>query len=94
MCCFNKNAITEVASQNRAFYSNPKVNALLDAALTETNREKRLKMYEEAEKIIVNDAPWVFLHHTERYVVHQPWVTGYTIHPMWSERYEYVGVQR
>ncbi len=91
---FNKNAITEVASQNRAFYSNPKVNALLDAALTETNREKRLKMYQEAEKIIVDDAPWVFLHHTERYVVHQPWVTGYTIHPMWSERYEYVGVQR
>lgn len=91
---FNAKSITPVASQNRAFYNNPKVNKILNAALIETNRAKRLKMYQEAEKIIVSDAPWVFLHHTERYVVHQPWVTGYTIHPMWSERYEYVGVER
>lgn len=91
---FNKASITPTASQNRAFYSNPKVNKLLNEALTESNRPKRLKMYQEAEKIIVDDAPWVFLHHTERYVVHQPWVTGYTIHPMWSERYEFVGVNR
>ncbi|HEY0073156.1 MAG TPA: ABC transporter substrate-binding protein [Abditibacteriaceae bacterium] len=91
---FNEASITPTASQNRAFYSNPKVNQLLNEALTESNRPRRLQMYQEAEKIIVDDAPWVFLHHTERYVVHQPWITGYTIHPMWSERYEFVGVNR
>lgn len=91
---FNTKAITDEASQNRAFYSNPKVDKLLDTALTEINRTKRLQMYQDAEKIIVDEAPWVFLHHTERYVVNQPWVTGYTLHPMWSERYEYVGVNR
>jgi len=89
---FNTKAITETASQNRAFYSNPKVDKLLDAALTENDRARRLKMYQEAERIIVADAPWVFLHHTERYVVSQPWIDGYKIHPMWSERFEYVEV--
>lgn len=91
---FNTASITPTASQNRAFYSNPKVDKLLNEALTEPNRTERLQMYQEAEKIIVDNAPWVFLHHTERYVVHQPWITGYTIHPMWTERYEFVGVQR
>lgn len=90
---FNTKAITEVASQNRAFYSNRRTDALLDAARIEINREKRLQMYREAEKLIVADAPWLFLHHTERYLVSQPWIKGYKIHPMWSERYEYVEVQ-
>jgi ABC-type transport system substrate-binding protein len=89
---FHSRSISPISSKNRAFYSNPRVDQLLNAALAETNQTKRLKMYQEAEKIIVNDAPFVFLHHTERYAVHQPWVEGYTLHPMWSERYEYVRV--
>lgn len=90
---FNKKSITDTASVNRAFYSNPKVNALLDAAGIETNRAKRLKMYQAAEALIVADAPWVFLHHTERYVAHQPWVKGFQLHPMWAATYETVAVK-
>ncbi len=89
---FNTRSITEMASINRSFYSNPKVDALLNKALGETNRAKRLQMYQDAETQIVHDAPWVFLHHTERYALRQPWVEGYTLHPMWSERYEFVRV--
>ena len=89
---FNGRSITDTASINRAFYSDAKVNKLLDAALVESNVAKRMKMYSEAEAIIVRDAPWVFLHHTERYVAHQPWIEGYTLHPMWSERFEFVKV--
>lgn len=89
---FNSRSITDTASINRAFYKNPKVDRLLDAALSETDRAKRLKMYEDAEAQIVADAPWVFLHHTERYALRQPWIEDYTLHPMWSERYETVRV--
>jgi ABC-type transport system substrate-binding protein len=53
-----------------------------------------MAMYQQAEKLIVQDAPWVFLHHTERYVIRQPWVEGYSLHPMWSARYEYIGVKK
>lgn len=90
----NGKKITATSSNNRAFYSNPKVNALLDAAGVETNQAKRLAMYQKAEKIIVDDAPWIFILHTERYVVHQPWIKGFTLHPMWSARYEYVKVDK
>ncbi|MDQ3814443.1 MAG: ABC transporter substrate-binding protein, partial [Armatimonadota bacterium] len=68
----NGHNITDTASNNRAFYSNPKVNKLLDAAGVEVNKAKRLKLYQEAEKMIDADAPRVFLHHTERYLIHQP----------------------
>jgi ABC-type transport system substrate-binding protein len=90
---FNQKSITDVSSVNRAFYSNPKVNELLDQAAVETNRAARLKMYQEIEKLVVADAPWVFLHHTQRYVVRQPWVKGFQLHPMWSAVYENVGVE-
>lgn len=90
---FNQKSISEKSSVNRAFYSNPKVSALLDAAGVETNRAKRLRMYQAIEKLIVADAPWVFLHHTQRYVVHQPWVKGFALHPMWSAVYETVAVE-
>jgi ABC-type transport system substrate-binding protein len=91
---FNGKSITPTASLNRSFYSNPQVNALLDAAGVELDRARRMKMYQEAEQMIVNDAPIVPLVHTERYVAHQPWIKGYKLHPMWSSRYEYVKVER
>lgn len=91
---FNGRSISQNASINRAFYNNPQVNKLLDDALVETNRARRMAMYEQAETIIVRDAPWVFLHHTERYVAHQPWIEGYTLHPMWNERFEFVRVNQ
>jgi ABC-type transport system substrate-binding protein len=91
---FNGKNITETASNNRAFYSNPQVNKLLAAASIEQNHKRRLELYQQVEKLIVADAPWVFLNHTERYVVHQPWIKGFRLHPMWSARYEYVGVER
>lgn len=89
---FNTRSISAVSSVNRSFYSNPKVDAILDAALGETNQPKRLAMYNVAEKQIVDDAPVVFLHHSERYVIRQPWVKGPVLHPMWSAVYEPLAV--
>lgn len=91
---FNAKGIKPVSSLNRAFYSNPQVNKLLDEAGVELDRAKRLKMYQRAEQLIMDDAPWVPLVHTERYVATQPWVDGYKLHPMWSSRLEYVAVQK
>lgn len=88
---YSSRSIKPQASLNRSFYSNAQVDALLDAARVETERETRLEMYRKAEKQIVDDAPMVFLHHTQRYVVRQPWVENYYLHPMWSGVYEVVG---
>lgn len=88
----NGEKITDSSSNNRAFYSNPRVNKLLDAALGEVDKPRRLKMYQAAEQLIMNDAPWVPLNHSERYIVTQPWVSGYKLDPSWSARYEEVKV--
>lgn len=46
---------------NEAYYANPKVDALFDAALADTDPVKRAAEYKELQEIIWKDAPWAFL---------------------------------
>ncbi len=46
---------------NSSGYGNPEVDALLDAANTETDRAKRASLYAEAEAIANADLPYVYL---------------------------------
>jgi peptide/nickel transport system substrate-binding protein/oligopeptide transport system substrate-binding protein len=57
---------------NYSFYKNPKVDQLLSEARRESNWNKRMKLYQEAEQLIVNDAPWIFMMATSSSMVHQP----------------------
>lgn len=88
----NGERITDNASNNRAFYNNPRVNTILNAAISEPNRVKRLGMYSQAEQMVMDDAPWVPLNHTTRYFVTQPWVSGYRLDPAWNMVLETVAV--
>ena len=49
------------ANSNYAYYSNPKLDSLLTAALKTTDRAEKTKIYDEAQELIWKDAPWVFL---------------------------------
>lgn len=51
------------AKGNYAYYKNEKADELMAAARVETDFDKRMKLYREAEEIIVDDAPWIFLFH-------------------------------
>jgi peptide/nickel transport system substrate-binding protein len=46
---------------NSTRYSNPKVDELLKAATTEANHAKRVALYKEFQKIVVEDSPIVWL---------------------------------
>jgi peptide/nickel transport system substrate-binding protein len=46
---------------NSSGYSNKEVDALLDAAETEIDQAKRAEMYNKAEQIVAQEAPWIFL---------------------------------
>jgi peptide/nickel transport system substrate-binding protein len=46
---------------NSAGFSNPEVDRLLDAAETETDSAERARMYREAQRIVSEQAPWIFL---------------------------------
>lgn len=51
-----------------SFYKNPKVDEMLDRARSEIDPAKRKEIYKEAQAIIWNDAPWVFLWSQKWYV--------------------------
>ena len=53
------------ADGNRSFYNNPELDSLLDQARQESDEEKRGEMYTEAQQILVDDAPAIFILHGE-----------------------------
>ncbi len=79
-------------ANNDTFYYNPRLDALLREAAPVTDLHKRYALYQEAERIIVADAPWVFLYNPVAYVIHQPWVNDFVLNPMRPTRLEKVWV--
>lgn len=84
---FHSRSIADTNAQNDTRYSNPELDALLDAARGEIDPGKRAAMYRRAEHIIYDDAPWIFDYHPETTEVTQPYVKGFELHPIWVRDY-------
>ena len=54
---------------NSTGYNNPRVDELLDRAATIYEPERRKPLYHEAEQLIVEDAPYVWLNYTAEFAV-------------------------
>ena len=81
------------SSNNHTSYTNPEVDALLVEARTETDREKRFKLYQEAEQIIVSEAPWIPLWHSgDQYVLIKPQVKDYYLTQLIVPRLRFVQI--
>ncbi|MSU21538.1 MAG: ABC transporter substrate-binding protein [Pedosphaera sp.] len=91
---FHGGRIVDVNCNNRAFYNNAKVNKLLDEAASSGDIERRLELYRQAEVIIVEEAPWVFLFHPFLYKLSQPWLRGPKLHPIWPSRFERMWIEK
>jgi ABC-type transport system substrate-binding protein len=74
-------------ANNHSFYANPEFDRLIDRARTVADAEARLALYRAAERILVDDAPVILLYHPISYVMMQPRVHGYTIHPLLPARF-------
>jgi ABC-type transport system substrate-binding protein len=70
------------SAQNSGGYSNPELDALLEQARVEQNVSKRIEMYQQAEQIIVDDAPVLFTIHSLSYQLVKPYVKGYVFTPI------------
>lgn len=71
---------------NRTFYANDRVDELLDAGRRAVDPAEREAIYFEAQEIIREDAPWLFLIvTTEEHGVHND-VTGFVPHPAGHHR--------
>lgn len=72
---------------NRAAYSNPRVDELIDAAREELDAEKRLAMMDEAQKLWVEDAPWILTTYPATFEAMAPNVSGWVHYPDEHERW-------
>jgi ABC-type transport system substrate-binding protein len=81
---FHSRSIKDRDSTNNTFYANPELDELLDRARGEPDPDKRAALYRRAERILYDDAPWVWDYHRLATEVTQPYVRGYEPHPDWS----------
>ena len=69
-------------ANNNGDYSNPQLDSLLDKAAVEQDPSARLKMYQDAERIVVQDAAVLPLLFGRAYVLVKPYVKYYVLSPL------------
>lgn len=69
---------------NRGFYSNPRVDALIDEARRKIDPKVRKPLYAEVQRILANDLPYVDLWYLDNVVVHTRRVTNLKLDPAGS----------
>ncbi len=68
----------------RTWYKNPEVDRLLDQARRELNEARRLQLYRQAEKLITDDAPWIFVCHDRSPIAYRAKVQNFVAPPSWN----------
>jgi peptide/nickel transport system substrate-binding protein len=66
---------------NAGFYQNEKVDDLLRKGRTTIDEKTRVPLYKEAQKLVVEDAPWIFVDHGKQVIIHRKRVQGFKLHP-------------
>lgn len=85
---FATSSIPPKGLQNFAYYSNPKLDALLQKALATTKAGEKTRIYKEAQEIIFKDAPWVFLVNTQQVYVRTKNLAGIYLMPDGSMNFD------
>ncbi len=79
------------STNNHTHYSNPDVDDLLMQARVETDTTKRYSLYNEAEQMILDDAPWVPLWFDgESKLLVKPNVHDFLLPPLIIPRYRFI----
>ncbi|MBN1860695.1 MAG: ABC transporter substrate-binding protein [Candidatus Thermoplasmatota archaeon] len=87
---YGENQCTLGTAGNVAFYNNTEVQDLLSAALQTYDTDARADYYEEAQEIIHEDAPFVYLAHANQNLVFTKNVNGFVLNP--TARYFFYSV--
>jgi oligopeptide transport system substrate-binding protein len=80
--------------QNSTRYNNPAVDAELEQARVEPDTEKRLSIYQNVEKTLIQDAVWMPMFFDTTHALVKPYVKYFSFPPMVIERYRDVTVDR
>jgi ABC-type transport system substrate-binding protein len=77
---------------NTSFYGVPEVDQLLNQANEETDVAKRKDLFNQAERRIVDDAPWLFIGHMKQQVAIRKRVQGFVSQPTYIYYFNNVSV--
>jgi peptide/nickel transport system substrate-binding protein len=66
---------------NRGHYSNPQLDALLDQARVEMDRQKRKALLSQIQKLVAEDEPYINLWYVDNVCVHRKRITNVVIPP-------------
>ncbi|MBW1711861.1 MAG: ABC transporter substrate-binding protein [Deltaproteobacteria bacterium] len=74
---------------NRSFYKNPKVDELIYKAISIVDQAERTKLYNQAQDIIMDEAPYIFLYQVNDILPMRKNVKGYVFNPMMLQMYNF-----
>jgi peptide/nickel transport system substrate-binding protein len=74
-------AVPDKGGFNSGYYSNPKVDELLEKARQSTDQDERAKLYKEMQDIVHEDAPWVFVANWKQNAVTSAAVENFKLQP-------------
>jgi ABC-type transport system substrate-binding protein len=80
---FTTAAIAPEGTSNTAYYSNPRYDDLVARARHEPDEAVRRALYHEANVLLCDEAPWAFSYGQHDYVMRQPYVRNFAMHPVW-----------
>lgn len=75
---------------NRAYWCNKEFSDILARAKAESDHEERVKLYEQAQLLFKQEAPWATLAHSTQYVPMAKNVTGFVQSPLGDYTFESV----
>jgi oligopeptide transport system substrate-binding protein len=81
------------SQQNTGKYSNPVLDATLDQARLERNVTKRIQLYQQAEQMIIQEAPAIFIMHDVSYELVRSNVKGFVLTPITIPLERYMRLQ-
>jgi peptide/nickel transport system substrate-binding protein len=62
-------------------YSNPEFDALVDEGRSISDFETRYPIYEQANQILVDDAPYIYMYNKQEIRAYAPYVKGFVVRP-------------
>ena len=78
---------------NRALYKNGAFDELLRQARLTTDQARRAQLYREAQRILMDDPPWIFIDHEIQTAAHARRVQGFKLHPSFDLRVETISLR-
>lgn len=79
---FHSRMISEAESANDSFYASAEVDRAIDEARRALDPDARAALYRRIERLLHDDAPWIWGYHPETVAIVQPYVKGFALHPL------------